>query len=130
MLSACGLGEAEEPDQYFIGRALSIKKIYTERAQVGRTRYDAGDVEIEVEWFQRDVSGGDERRIFRSWSKDVELGDQGMLHQHCTLASFVLSLSTPATVRSLTFVIELRHVYVLLGPQHGQVYTYVHVPLH
>ena len=75
MLSACGLGEAEEPDQYFIGRALSIKKIYTERAQVGRTRYDAGDVQIEVEWFQRDVSGGDERRIFRSWSKDVELGD-------------------------------------------------------
>ena len=25
---------------------------------------DPGDLEIAVEWFQRDVSGGDERRIF------------------------------------------------------------------
>ena len=49
---------------FFIGRALAIKKIYAERAQVGRTWYDAGDIEITVEWFQRDVSGGDERRIF------------------------------------------------------------------
>ena len=28
-------------------------------------RYDPGDMEIEVEWFDRDVSGGDERRIFK-----------------------------------------------------------------
>ena len=32
-----------------------------------RTRYDAGDIEVEVEWMQRDVSGGDERRTFRGW---------------------------------------------------------------
>jgi hypothetical protein len=33
-----------------------------------RTRYNAGDLEIEIEpWLQRDVSGGDERRTFRSW---------------------------------------------------------------
>ena len=32
-----------------------------------RTRFDAGDLEIEVEWLQRDVSGGDERRTFRKW---------------------------------------------------------------
>ena len=27
---------------------------------------------IEVEWFQRDVSGGDERRIFRTWQRVVD----------------------------------------------------------
>jgi hypothetical protein len=33
-----------------------------------RTRYDVGDLEIEIEpWLQRDVSGGNERRTFRSW---------------------------------------------------------------
>ena len=31
------------------------------------SRYDPGDMEIEVEWFDRDVSGGDERRIFKAW---------------------------------------------------------------
>ena len=27
--------------------------------------YDKGDAEVEVEWFERDVSGGEERRIFK-----------------------------------------------------------------
>ena len=34
-----------------------------------RVRYDKGDLEIEIEpWLQRDVSGGDERRTFRTWA--------------------------------------------------------------
>ena len=32
-----------------------------------RARFDPGDLEIEVEWLERDVSGGDERRTFRKW---------------------------------------------------------------
>ena len=39
---------------------------------MGRVRYDAGDAEVEVEWFQRDISGGEERRIFKSWAADKE----------------------------------------------------------
>ena len=35
-------------------------------------RYDVGDMEIEIEWFQRDISGGDERRIFRAWRRVVD----------------------------------------------------------
>ena len=39
--------------------------------------YGKGDAEVEVEWFQRDMSGGDERRIFRRWAADAETGDAG-----------------------------------------------------
>ena len=39
--------------------------------------YDAGDVEVVVEWFQRDISGGEERRIFKAWEADEEAGDAG-----------------------------------------------------
>ena len=45
-------------------------KTHTESGYLpgGRLRYDRGDLEIEVEpWLTRDVSGGDERRVFRSW---------------------------------------------------------------
>ena len=35
-------------------------------------RYDVGDMEIEIEWFQRDISGGDERCIFRAWRRIVD----------------------------------------------------------
>ena len=28
-------------------------------------------------WFQRDISGGDERRIFKCWARDEATGDQG-----------------------------------------------------
>ena len=32
-------------------------------------RYNKGDLEIEIEpWLTRDVSGGDERRVFRNWA--------------------------------------------------------------
>ena len=30
-----------------------------------------------MEWFERDVSGGEERRIFRRWAADTETGDTG-----------------------------------------------------
>ena len=34
-----------------------------------RVRYDVGDLEIEIKpWLQRDLSGGDERRTFRTWA--------------------------------------------------------------
>ena len=38
----------------------------------GRVRYDAGDMEIEVQWYQCDISGGDERRIFTAWKRVVD----------------------------------------------------------
>ena len=60
----------EDPDQYWIGRAIAITKTYNEGGSVagtgGRVRYDPGDMEIQIEWFQRDASGGDERRIFKA----------------------------------------------------------------
>ena len=30
-----------------------------------------------MEWFQRDISGGDERRIFKLWTADEEANDAG-----------------------------------------------------
>jgi hypothetical protein len=63
--------------QYWIGRALRIEKEYTAAGRVGRVSYDKGDVEIAVEWFQRDISGGEERRIFKAWAPDEEAGDAG-----------------------------------------------------
>jgi len=66
-----------DPDQYWIGRALRITHVYDKPGTVGRVRYDKGDVEVEVEWFQRDISGGEERRIFKAWAADEEAGDAG-----------------------------------------------------
>ena len=40
-------------------------------------RYDVGDCEIAVEWFERDVSGGDERRTFRAWTADKNANEVG-----------------------------------------------------
>ena len=61
-----------DPDQYWIERATRIKQVYTSPGSNGRVRYDVGDMEIEVEWFQRDISGGDERRIFKAWTRVVD----------------------------------------------------------
>ena len=68
-----------DPDQYWIGKAVGVPKEYGpgESGSNGRTRYGPGDMEIEVQWFHRDISGGDERRIFRRWVADEEAGDQG-----------------------------------------------------
>ena len=72
--------------RYMIGRALRIVKIHTQMGSVagtnGRVRYDPGDLEIAVEWFQRDASGGDERRIFRAWTPDRASGDVGPMEGH------------------------------------------------
>jgi len=38
-------------------------------------RYDPGDLEIEVERFQRDAAGGDERRVFKAWTAGGEADD-------------------------------------------------------
>ena len=61
-------GEDDE-DQYWLGRAKRVVDRHTLSGTVPgtRTHYDAGDLEVEVEWMQRDVSGGDERRTFRAW---------------------------------------------------------------
>ena len=40
--------------------------------------YD-GDLEITVEWYQRDISGGDERRIFKRWTRDPSTGDPAQM---------------------------------------------------
>jgi hypothetical protein len=48
-----------------------------------RERYDVGDLQIAVEWFERDVSGGDERRIFKLWAIDAGARDaRGRLTGH------------------------------------------------
>ena len=67
----------DDPDQYWVGRALRIEKTHTVAGRIGRVSYDAGDAEIAVEWFQRDVSGGEERRVFKAWEADEEAGDRG-----------------------------------------------------
>jgi len=67
----------DDPDQYWIGKAVRIKQVHTAPGSQGRMRFDAGDLEIEVEWFHRDISGGDERRVFKRWAADVEAGDEG-----------------------------------------------------
>jgi len=65
-----------DADQYWIGRALRIEKVFHQPGTVngsgGRVRYDVGDAEIAVEWFERDISGGEERRIFKSWAPGHE----------------------------------------------------------
>ena len=71
-------GEDDE-DQYWLGWAKRVVTTHTTSGTVPgtRTRFDAGDLEIEVEWLQRDVSGGDERRTFRTWEAtqaNVEAG--------------------------------------------------------
>ena len=60
----------EDEDQYWLGWAKRVVERHTSSGTVPgtRTRYDAGDLEIEVEYLQRDVSGGDERRTFRAWT--------------------------------------------------------------
>ena len=72
--------------RYWIGRALRIAQVHDKPGSVagsgGRVRYDAGDCEIAVEWFQRDVSGGDERRIFKSWAEDENAKDPGPIEGH------------------------------------------------
>ena len=69
----------DDPDQYWIGKAPRVEKKYTpeESGSIGRTRYGPGDMQIAVEWFNRDISGGDERRIFRRWARDESTGDPG-----------------------------------------------------
>jgi hypothetical protein len=67
--------------RYWIGRATKIITVYKEPGSVagtgGRVRYDKGDAQIAVTWFQRDVSGGEERRTFKAWTADKETDDAG-----------------------------------------------------
>jgi hypothetical protein len=62
-------GEVDD-DQYWIGRATSIMQTFKESGSVsgtgGRVRYDAGDMQIAVQWVDRtDVDS--ERRTFELW---------------------------------------------------------------
>lgn len=63
----------DDPDQYWVGRATGVTRHET-GGTVGRVRFDAGDYEVRVEWYERDASGGDERRIFKRW--EGTLADQ------------------------------------------------------
>ena len=56
----------DEPDRYYVARAKKVK-VWEAGGTNGRVRYDAGDLEIEVDWYCRDISGGDERRVFKNW---------------------------------------------------------------
>ena len=72
----------EDEDQYWLGWATRVQQPHESEGIVPgtRTRYDAGDFEIEIDpWLQRDVSGGDERRTFRVWEAtlaDAEAGTE------------------------------------------------------
>ena len=71
-----------------------------------RTRYDAGDLEVEVEWMQRDVSGGDERRTFRGWEATPTNAEAGLPAD-----------AGPVAGKTYTFnSIELRAVGLVLEP--------------
>lgn len=69
--------------RYWIGRALHVVKVHDKAGSVagsgGRVRFDVGDCEVAVEWFQRDISGGDERRVFKLWAPQGET-DSGSVH--------------------------------------------------
>lgn len=70
----------EDPDQYWIGKAVGMTKCTAPGSIEGtgrRVHYDIGDFEVEVEWFTRDISGGDERRILKRWARDETAGDPG-----------------------------------------------------
>jgi hypothetical protein len=61
----------EDPDQYWIGRATRVVKTHTTTGTVqgaGRTCYNLGDLEIEVEWLGRTVYDS-ERRTFELWGR-------------------------------------------------------------
>jgi hypothetical protein len=64
--------------RYWLGWATRVVKTHEAAGTVAgtRLRYDKGDLEIEIEpWLTRDVSGGDERRVFRKWmATDAEAG--------------------------------------------------------
>ena len=60
-----------------MGKALPQYKVYEEAGSHGRVRYDKGDVEFDVQWYVRDISGGDERRIFKRWTADEKTKDKG-----------------------------------------------------
>lgn len=63
--------------RYFVGRATGGIKECDQPGSIGRVRYDKGDCEIEVEWCQRDASGGEERRTFKVWAADDNANDPG-----------------------------------------------------
>lgn len=69
----------DDSDQYWIGRAVGIVREHTQGGTIlgtgGRVRYDVGDLEVEVLWYERDVSGGDERRTFIARS-DIQTDDE------------------------------------------------------
>lgn len=54
--------------RYWIGRALRVEKIHTTPGSVvgtgGRVRYDAGDCEIAVDWYERDETDHERRTLF------------------------------------------------------------------
>ena len=100
--------------RYWVGRALRVHTVFDQAGSVegtgGRVRYDAGDCEIAIEWFQRDVSGGDERRTFKAWVADTATDDAGPLTGHTyTFNSTELRLiSTPSTSAGAAMALEMR----------------------
>ena len=72
-----------------------------------RLRYDAGDLEIQIEpWLQRDVSGGDERRTFRTWAATAADEEAGLPADPGPKAGEVYTINST----------ELRAVHLRLQP--------------
>lgn len=58
----------------------------------GRVRYDVGDCEVAVEWFERDESGGEERRVFRAGAS----AENGQIHTFNSTELRLISSPLPA----------------------------------
>ena len=70
-----------------------------------RTRYDAGDLTIEVEWLHRDVSGGDERRTFCAWNAAPQNAEVGLAADAGPVAGKTYTFSS-TELRAVGLVLE------------------------
>lgn len=102
------LSAAPPSHRYWLGWATRVVKTHTSSGTVPgtRVRYDAGDLEIEIEWLQRDVSGGDERRTFRTWAATPADEEAGLAADEGPVAGKVYTINST----------ELRAVSLVLLP--------------
>ena len=69
-------------------------------------RYDAGDLEIQISpWLQRDVSGGDERRTFRTWAATIGDEEAGLVADPGPVAGKMYTVNS-TELRAVGLVLE------------------------
>ena len=106
LVAAQNRGEDDE-DQYWLGWAKRVVTTHTDSGTVPgtRTRFDAGDLEIEVEWLQRDASGGDERRTFRKWEATKADPTTGAVADPGPMAGKIYTFNS-TELRAVSLVLE------------------------